>query len=172
MEAIAMGVLALADAAMAAWKDAAKIVEGMLPQIPSITLWAMKDIQATALWSMQLSTRVKNIDIEAKNKDINVKAKQNLNLTASDKNLNVKASKKDVLITGKEKVNIKAESKDLVIEAGSKKVTVKAAKQIFLKCGSASISMSDSGNIVINGNKINIKGSGPVQVKGTPIKLN
>jgi uncharacterized protein (DUF2345 family) len=171
-EAIAGAFMSMAEAAMAAWGDAKKVIEGLLPQIPSIVLWAMKDIQATALWSMQLSTRVKNIDIEAKNKDINIKAKQNLNLQASDKTLNLKAAKKDVLITGKEKVNIKAEDKDLVIEAGQKKVVVKAAKQIFLKCGEASISMSDSGNIVIKGNKINLKGDGPVQTKGNPIKLN
>ena len=171
-EAIAEAFMAMAEAAMAAWDDAKKIIEGLLPQIPSIVLWAMKDIQATALWSMQLTTRVKNIDIEAKNKDINVKAKKTLNLEASDKNVNVLAKKKDVLITGKEKVNIKAESNDLVIEAGEKKVVVKAAKQIFLKCGKASISMSENGNIVIKGNKVNVKGDGPVQAKGAPIKLN
>jgi type VI secretion system secreted protein VgrG len=171
-EVIAEAFMSMAEAAMAAWDDAKKIIEGLLPQIPSIVLWAMKDIQATALWSMQLTTRVKNIDIEAKNKDINVKAKKNLNLEACDKTLNLKASKKDVLITGKEKVNIKADTKDLVIEAGTEKVVVKAAKQIFLKCGSASISMSDKGNIVIKGSKINIKGTGPIQAKGKPIKLN
>jgi type VI secretion system secreted protein VgrG len=171
-EVIAEAFMSMAEAAMAAWDDAKKIIEGLLPQIPSIVLWAMKDIQATALWSMQLTTRVKNIDIEAKNKDINIKAKRNLNLEAKDKVLNLKASKKDVLITGKEKVNIKAEDKDLVVEAGKEKVVVKAAKQIFLKCGSASISMSDKGNIVIKGKKINLKGDGPVQAKGSPIKLN
>jgi hypothetical protein len=32
--------------------------------------------------------------------------------------------------------------------------------------------MAKSGNIVIKGAKINIKGSGPVQVKGKPIKMN
>src|SRR4029453_17173961 len=121
-EVIAEAFMSMAEAAMAAWDDAKKIIEGLLPQIPSIVLWAMKDIQATALWSMQLTTRVKNIDIEAKNKDINVKAKRNVNIEASTKVLNLKASKKDVLITGKEKVNIKAEDKDLVVEAGNQKV--------------------------------------------------
>jgi hypothetical protein len=171
-EVIAEAFMSMAEAAMAAWDDAKKIIEGLLPHIPSIVLWAMKDIQATALWSMQLTTRVKNIDIEAKNKDINIKAKRNLNVEAKDKVLNLKASKKDVLITGKEKVNIKAEDKDLVVEAGTEKVVVKAAKQIFIKCGKASISMSQNGNIVITGNKINVKGNGPVQAKGAPIKLN
>jgi len=171
-EVIAEAFMSMAEAAMAAWDDAKKIVEGLLPKIPSIVLWAMKDIQATALWSMQLTARVKNIDIQAKNKDINVKAKRNINVEASTKNLNLKASTKDVLITGKEKVQIKAEDKDLIVEAGNKKVLVKAAKQIFLKCGAASISMSDNGNIVIKGKKINMKGDGPVQAKGSPIKLN
>ncbi len=171
-EVIAEAFMQMAEAAMAAWNDAKKIVEGLLPQIPSIVLWAMKDIQATALWSMQLTTRVKNIDIEAKNKDINVKAKQNLNLEACDKILNLKASKKDVLITGKEKVQVKAEDKDLIIEAGKTKVTVKAAKQIAFVCGSASIALKKSGEILIKGTKVSVKGSGPVEVKGKPIKLN
>jgi hypothetical protein len=64
---------------------------GLLPAIPSITLWAMKDINAAALWSMTLETRVKNIDINAKNKDVNVKAKRSVNVEAETKDLNVKA---------------------------------------------------------------------------------
>jgi type VI secretion system secreted protein VgrG len=171
-EVIAAAFMSMAEAAMAAWGDAKKIIEGLLPQIPSIVLWAMKDIQATALWSMQLTTRVKNIDIEAKNKDINVKAKRNLNLEASDKTLNIKASKKNVLITAKEKVQVKAEDKDLIIEAGKTKVTVKAANQIAFVCGSASIALKKSGDILIKGTKVSVKGSGPVEVKGSPIKLN
>ena len=78
----------------------------------------------------------------------------------------------DVKITGKEQVNVKAVDKNLVIEAGKKKVMIKGATQIFLKCGKASISMAKSGNIVIKGNAINIKGSSAVTVKGKPIKLN
>lgn len=171
-EAIAGAVMALASAAYDTYKDAQKLIEDMLPQIPSIVLWAMKDINATALWSMTLQTKVKDISVEAQNKDINIKAKQNINLEASTKDLNVKATKNNVNITGKQQINVTAEDNNLVIEAKKKKVFVKSADQIFLKCGSASISMAKSGNIVIKGAKININGSGPVTVKGTPIKLN
>jgi len=76
------------------------------------------------------------------------------------------------VITGKEEVDVTAEDKNIVIEAKQQKVFVTAAKQIFLKCGSASISMADSGNIVIKGAKINLNGSDAVTVKGNPIKLN
>jgi type VI secretion system secreted protein VgrG len=171
-EVIAGAVMALAGAAAETYKDAKKLVEDMLPQIPSIVLWAMKDINATALWGMSLQTKVKDISIEAKNKNINIKAKQNVNVEAATKDVNIKASQKKVVITAKEDVNITAEDKDIVIEAKEKKVFIKSAKQIFLKCGDASISMADSGNIVIKGAKININGSDVVQVKGTPIKLN
>lgn len=171
-EAIAESAMALADASTKAFGDAQKLVEEMLPQIPSIVMWAMKDINARALWSMNFSTKVKDMSFNAENKDINLKAKQNVNLEAETKDLNVKAGKKNVLITGKKEVNVKAEEDKMVIEAGKEKVFVKSPKQIFLKCGSASISMAKSGNIVIKGAKINIKGSGPVQVKGKPIKMN
>jgi len=171
-EAIAESAMALADASSKAFGDAQKLVEEMLPQIPSIVMWAMKDINARALWSMNFSTKVKDMSFNAENKDINVKAKQNLNLEAETKDLNVKAGKENVLITGKKKVHVNAEEDKMVIEAGKEKIFVKSPKQIFLKCGSASISMAKSGNIVIKGAKINIKGSGPVQVKGKPIKMN
>ncbi len=171
-EVIAASFMAMAGAVADAFESAKKVVEGLLPQIPSIELWAMKDINAHALWSMSLSTKVKNISIEAQNKNIEVKAKQAVSVEAANKDVSIKAAKKKVLITAKDEVNIKAEDKDVVIEAAKKKVFVKSAEQIFLKCGSATLSMSKNGNIVIKGAKININGSGPVQVKGTPIKLN
>jgi type VI secretion system secreted protein VgrG len=171
-EAVAAAFMGMADAVSKTMDAAKKVIEGLFPQIPNIELWAMKDINAHALWSMTLSTKVRSISIEAQNKDVNVKGKQNVCVEAEKKDINVKASKKNVVITAKEAVNITAEDKDIVVEAKKKKVFVKSAKQIFLKCGSASISMADSGNIVIKGAKININGSGPVQVKGTPIKLN
>ena len=171
-EAIAAAAMAMAGAAYDTYKDAKKLIEDMLPQIPSIVLWAMKDINATALWSMSLQTKARDISIEAKNKNVNVKGKQCVNVEACKDNLNIKASTKKVVITGKEEVNITAEDKNIVIEAKEQKVFVKAAKQIFLKCGDASISMADSGNIVIKGAKININGSDAVTVKGNPIKLN
>jgi type VI secretion system secreted protein VgrG len=171
-ENIAAAALVAAEAIAENIKDAQKLIEGLLPQIPSITLWAMKDINAAALWSMTLETRVKNIDIKAKNKDVNVKAKRSVNLEGETKDLNIKASKTNVNITAKKKVNVTAEEDDIVVEAKGKKVFIKAAKQIFLKCGKASISMAESGNIVINGAAVNIKGTQPVTISGKPIKLN
>jgi type VI secretion system secreted protein VgrG len=171
-ESIAAAALTFAGSIADNFKGVQKIVEGLLPQIPSIALWAMKDVNALALWSMTLEARVKNIDIQAKNKDVNVKAKQNINLETEKKDISIKASKKNIKITGKEEVHVKAEDKDLIIEAGTKKVHIKSPDQIFLKCGGASISMAKSGNIVIKGKKININGAEPVTVKGKPIKLN
>ena len=171
-EAIATAFMAMAAAASEAWADAKKIIEGLLPQIPSIVLWAMKDINATALWSMSLQTRVKDIDIEAKNKNINIKAKRDLNVEAATKDLNLKASKKNVSITGKEKVSIKAEDKAFVIEAGKDKLTIKSPKMIMLKVKSSAVCVTENG-ILVSSKKVKIKGSeGPVEVKGNPVKLN
>jgi len=171
-EAVGAAFMAFADAAMDTYDDAKKMIEGLFPQIPNIELWAMKDVNAHALWSMSLSTKTRDINIQAQNRDINVTAKKNVKIEAEDQDIDIKASKKNIQITGKEKISIKAEDKDLVIEAAKKKVKIKSADQIFLQCGSATISMSKSGNIVIKGAKVNIKGSGPVTIKGTPIKLN
>jgi type VI secretion system secreted protein VgrG len=171
-EVIAGAIMALASAGLETYKDAKKLIEDMLPQIPSIVLWAMKDINATALWSMSLETKVKDISIEAKNKNINIKAKRDLNLEAATKDLNVKASKKNLNITGKEKVSIKAEDKAFVIEAGKDKLTIKSPKMIMLKVKSSAVCITEDG-ILVSSKKVKIKGSsGPVEVKGTPIKLN
>ena len=171
-EVIAGAVMALASAGLETYKDAKKLIEDMLPQIPSIVLWAMKDISATALWGMSLQTKVKDISIEAKNKNINIKAKRDLNVEAATKDLNLKASKKNVNITGKEKVSIKAEDQAFVIEAGKEKITIKSPKMIMLKVKSSAVCITEDG-ILISSKKVKIKGSsGPVEVKGTPIKLN
>jgi type VI secretion system secreted protein VgrG len=171
-EVIAGAVMALASAGLETYKDAKRLIEDMLPQIPSIVMWAMKDISATALWSMSLQTKIKDISIEAKNKNINIKAKRDLNLEAATKDLNVKASKKNLNITGKEKVSIKAEDKAFVIEAGKDKLTIKSPKMIMLKVKSSAVCLTEDG-ILINSKKVKVKGtSGPVEVKGTPIKLN
>ncbi|MEQ8768309.1 MAG: type VI secretion system tip protein TssI/VgrG [Planctomycetota bacterium] len=173
-----LGALGAADSAKAEIKE---LIEGILPVIPSIVMWAMKNYQVQALWQISMSAKYNSVSIESEKKDVSVKAKKEMNLEASDKDfnltagskdINVKAGKENINVTAKKKISIKAEDEDLVIEAGKKKVFIKAAKQIFLKCGKASISLSDSGNIVLSGNKININGKAPVQIKGKPIKLN
>ncbi len=162
-EATAAAFMDLAASALDTLQAPMKMIEGLIEKIPNIELWAMKDVNAHALWSMTLSTKTRDIDIQAQNKDINVSAK---------KNINIAAATKDISISAKDKISIKAEDKDLVLEAGKKKVRITSPDQIFLKCGSASISMAKSGNIVIKGAKINITGSGAVTMRGKPIKQN
>ncbi|MDH3902179.1 MAG: type VI secretion system tip protein VgrG [Xanthomonadales bacterium] len=162
-EATAGAFMDLAASALDTLQAPMKMVEGLIEKIPNIELWAMKDVNAHALWSMTLSTKTRDIDIQAMNKDINIGAK---------KNVTIEASTKDVTVKAKDKISIKAEDNDVVIEAEKKKVKITSAKQIFLKCGKASISMADSGNIVIKGAKINITGSSAVTMRGKPIKQN
>jgi type VI secretion system secreted protein VgrG len=60
---------------------------------------------------------------------------------------------------------------DFIVNAGANGV-IEIAKQLTLKCGDASITLSSNGDISIKGAKINIKGSGPVVVRGSNIGEN
>ncbi|MDF0673894.1 MAG: type VI secretion system tip protein TssI/VgrG [Nitrospira sp.] len=70
-------------------------------------------------------------------------------------------------------------SKDVGITAGNnvtisagKNMTLNAGDQITIKTGSASITMKSNGDITINGNNINIKGSGTITMKAQKIVEN
>lgn len=171
-ESIAAAFMSMAAAAAKAFADAQKIVEGLLPQIPSITLWAMKDINAMAVWSMELKAGIKDIKIEAEKRHVEIKADQELKIEAKKKDLSIKASAKKINVTAKDQVKIKSEDENIVIEASKKKVMIESPEQIFLKCGKATISMAKSGNIVIKGAKINVKGSNAITIKGKEVKMN
>ncbi len=54
----------------------------------------------------------------------------------------------------------------------AKNVAIVAEDQITLKAGSASITMKKSGEIIIDGKKVNVKASGDVVIKGSKIKQN
>lgn len=189
-EAVATAFLGMAVAAYEAYSDARKLIDGLLPKIPSIVMWAMKDIQGVALWNVSFESRFRDIGLEAKTRDVNIKGKKNVtveavakelnlkasagnvNMEAARKDINVKASARDVKVTAKKKVSVKAEEDNLVIETG-KNMTVKAAKKMQLKCGSASITLLEGGDILIRGKHVKVTTTGgPVTVKGTPIKLN
>jgi type VI secretion system secreted protein VgrG len=169
----AAAIMEMADAVpVDVFKDLYSLLESLLPQIPSIEMWAMKDIKGTALWNIEMKAALRDISIEAKKRNVEVKADKEMKLEAANKDLNVKAGKTNIAVTAKKKIDVKAEEDNLTIEAGKKKVFIKSPDQIFLKCGDSSISMAKSGNIVINGKNINIKATGKLQAKGKPINLN
>jgi type VI secretion system secreted protein VgrG len=56
--------------------------------------------------------------------------------------------------------------------AGKAKAVLEAADEITIKCGSAQIVLKKSGDITIKGGKIDIQGSGPVNVKGAKVNNN
>ncbi|MGA2443409.1 MAG: type VI secretion system tip protein TssI/VgrG, partial [Tepidisphaeraceae bacterium] len=80
-EAMGEALVGFAVAAYEAYADAKKVLEGLLPQIPSIVMWAMKDIQGQALWGVSFSAKFRDVSLDAKTRDVHVKAKKNLNLT-------------------------------------------------------------------------------------------
>jgi type VI secretion system secreted protein VgrG len=189
-EAVATAFVGMAVAAYQAYADTRKLIDGLMPKIPSIVMWAMKDIQGQALWNVSFESKYRDVSLEAKARDVNIRGKRNVsieaatkdlnlkasaknvNLEAAKKDVNIKASDKDVKMTAKKKLNIKAEDDNLVMETG-KNMTIKAAKKMQLKCGNASITLLEGGDILIRGKAIKLNAtSGAVTVKGTPIKLN
>jgi type VI secretion system secreted protein VgrG len=171
-ELVASAFVGMAVAAYQAYADTRKLIDSLMPKIPSIVMWAMKDIKGEALWNVAFTSKFRDISLEAKARDINVKGKKNVSIEAATKDLNLKASGKDLKMTAKKKLNIKAEDDSLVMETG-KSMTLKATKQMQFKCGNASITLLKGGEILIRGKEVKVVGtSGPVTVKGTPIKLN
>jgi uncharacterized protein (DUF2345 family) len=164
--------MGMAVAAYQAYADTRKLIDGLMPKIPSIVMWAMKDIQGQALWNVSFASKYRDVSLEAKARDVNIKAKRNTSVEAVKGDLNLKASDKDVKLTAKKKMTIKAENDSIVMETG-KSVTVRATKQMQFKCGDASITLLKGGEILLRGKEIKVNAtSGPVTVKGTPIKLN
>jgi type VI secretion system secreted protein VgrG len=171
-EAVASAFMGMAVAAYQAYADTRKLIDGLMPKIPSIVMWAMKDIQGQALWNVSFASKYRDVSLEAKARDVNIKAKRNTSVEAVKGDLNLKASDKDVKLTAKKKMTIKAENDSIVMETG-KSVTVRATKQMQFKCGDASITLLKGGEILLRGKEIKVNAtSGPVTVKGTPIKLN
>jgi hypothetical protein len=171
-EAVATAFMGMAVAAYQAYAETRKLIDGLIPKIPSIVMWAMKDIQGQALWNVSFESKYRDVSLEAKARDVNIKGKKNVSIEAATTDLQLKASARDVKMTAKKKLSIKAEDDSLAIETG-KIMTVKAANKMQFKCGDASITLLKGGDILIRGKQIKINGtSGPVTVKGTPIKLN
>jgi uncharacterized protein (DUF2345 family) len=171
-QAIASAFIGMATIAYQAYKDTRKLIDSLMPKIPSIEMWAMKDIKGQALWNVSLQAKHRDVSIEAKARDVNVKGKRNVSIEAAKGDMNLKASGKDLKMTAKKKLSIKAEDDSLVMETG-KSMTLKATKQMQFKCGNASITLLKGGEILIRGKEIKVVGtSGPVTVKGTPIRLN
>ncbi len=60
---------------------------------------------------------------------------------------------------------------DLTIDAGTKAI-INVADQLTLKCGKAEIVLKKNGDVSIKGNKIDLKGSGKMTLKGSQIAEN
>ncbi len=60
---------------------------------------------------------------------------------------------------------------DLAAQA-SKNMTLEAGDQLTIKCGDATIVLKKSGDIIINGKKIDVKASGELVMKGSTISEN
>src|SRR5690606_32601461 len=73
------------------FKDLYSLLESLLPQIPSIEMWAMKDIKGTALWNIEMKAALRDVSIEAKKRNVEVKADKEMKLQTANKDLNIKA---------------------------------------------------------------------------------
>ena len=58
------------------------------------------------------------------------------------------------------------------IEADGERLLIDAARELVLRCGKASITLTSSGKILIEGTSVSSRASGVVRVKGGSIELN
>jgi type VI secretion system secreted protein VgrG len=77
---------------------------------------------------------------------------------------------KELGITAGDALTVSA-SKDISI-GGQAKALIEAADELTIQCGSAKIVLKKNGDVTITGGKIDIKGSGPVNVKGSKVANN
>jgi type VI secretion system secreted protein VgrG len=144
--AIAESAVALATAAGEAYNEAKAMAEAIISSIPSIALWAMKDITGYALWNISLTSKLKDISVSA--------------------------SRGKVMVEAKKDVSVVSSTKDVSIEAGKEKVFVRAEKQILLECGKAKLLLKKDGTVKLNGKQIELKGSGDIKLKGKSVSEN
>ena len=78
--------------------------------------------------------------------------------------------KKDHETSADGKFSVEAK-KDVEIKS-DKKIKIEGAKEILLECGKASILLKKNGDIVIKGNKIDMKAESDIQIKGSKISGN
>jgi hypothetical protein len=60
----------------------------------------------------------------------------------------------------------------LEIEADQKRVTVTAKEQIVLQCGTASITLTKAGKVIMRGEYISQRSTGVVRIKGGCVEIN
>ena len=78
--------------------------------------------------------------------------------------------KKDHETSADGKFNVDAK-KDIEIKSG-KKIKIDGKNEILLECGKASITLKKNGDIVIKGNKIDVKADSDIQIKGSKLSGN
>jgi type VI secretion system secreted protein VgrG len=86
-------------------------------------------------------------------------------------------ARKDVSITGGQAVALKAKmvsanAEDNYTAKGGKKASVEGGDELVLKSGKATITLKSNGDILFNGNKIQLSASGDIKVKGAKIGQN
>lgn len=96
---------------------------------------------------------------------------------ACEKSLSLSAGKAIEIAAGGElgiatdKAMEQSSKKAFTVDCGDK-LTFKAKKEVVIQCGDAKITMSKSGEIVIKGSDIKVKGSGDVVLKGSSVASN
>jgi uncharacterized protein involved in type VI secretion and phage assembly len=107
------------------------------------------------------------IEIHSKDNSILIKCEGNLTIE-SGANISIKAQG-NIEMSGQGNVDVKAQGQLKLSGQGGAEMTTPAVAKVS---GTGSVEASSSGTAKIQGSLVNIQGSGPVTVTGTPIKLN
>jgi hypothetical protein len=64
------------------------------------------------------------------------------------------------------------EAGQVQVEADGQRLIVSAREQLVLRCGKASITLSKSGKVIIEGTYVSSRSSGMMRIKGGSLQLN
>ena len=133
---------------------------------------AMKSVKVGGLYSEQVGASRSITAVGAMSFTAGLSAK-----LQSAKNMTLKAQKDlsaeadaEMTVKSKKKMTIMAEDNQVIV--CKKKATINASDQLTVEVGSAKMILKKNGDIVIEGKKIKVKGSGPVSIKGSKVDIN
>lgn len=133
---------------------------------------AMKSVKVGGLYSNQVGASYSVTAVGALSMTAGASAKFQ---SAKDTTVHAQAkltakSDKDAIISSGKKMNITAD--DNMVIVCKKKATINASDQLTVHVGKAKIVLKKNGDIAVEGKKLNIKGSGPITIKGSKVAIN
>ena len=136
------------------------------------TIGAARAVTIAAAYQLTVGGAINETVGAAKAEEIGGAKSVNVGATSSESVGGSKSVSAGGAISASSGKNIEVSAKtDFAAQAG-KRIMMEAADEIAIKCGDATIVLKKSGDITINGKKINVKASGDLIMKGSKIAKN